>query len=173
MPCGCQNTCGCTILAGAGISVAVLPGGTFQIANTLGTPPAADVTYDNTTSGLTADDVQEAIDELAAMPAPVPVEVFQFENADATIDPATTIAVATDFVGPGALFELPPAIAGAKLRVWNNDGTFLGNLNIVPAGGDTWHYSAAAYSPTPEIFVGRDADLYCQTDGEWIVHVTY
>lgn len=30
------------------------------------TPSAASVTYDNTTSGLTADDVQEAIDELAA-----------------------------------------------------------------------------------------------------------
>jgi hypothetical protein len=31
-----------------------------------GTPTAAQVTYDNTTSHLTADDVQEAIDELAA-----------------------------------------------------------------------------------------------------------
>ena len=30
---------------------------------------AADVPYDNTASGLTADDVQEAIDELAAMPS--------------------------------------------------------------------------------------------------------
>jgi hypothetical protein len=36
MPCGCQNTCGCNIVAGAGISVAVLPGGTFQIASTVG-----------------------------------------------------------------------------------------------------------------------------------------
>lgn len=31
------------------------------------TPTAADVTYDNTSSGLTADDVQEAIDELDAV----------------------------------------------------------------------------------------------------------
>lgn len=30
--------------------------------------PATDITYDNTTSGLTADDVQAAIDELAAAP---------------------------------------------------------------------------------------------------------
>ena len=37
---------------------------------------AADVTYDNTSSGLTADDVQEAIDELAAaIPSAAAVEV--------------------------------------------------------------------------------------------------
>lgn len=37
---------------------------------------AADVTYDNTTSGMTADDVQEAIDELAAaIPSAAAVEV--------------------------------------------------------------------------------------------------
>ena len=37
---------------------------------------AADVTYDNTSSGLTADDVQEALDEIAAaIPAGAAVEV--------------------------------------------------------------------------------------------------
>ena len=33
----------------------------------ISTPTAADVSYDNTTSGLTADDVQEAVDELAGL----------------------------------------------------------------------------------------------------------
>lgn len=33
----------------------------------LSTPTAADVSYDNTTSGLTADDVQEAVDVLAVL----------------------------------------------------------------------------------------------------------
>lgn len=42
----------------------------------ISTPTAADVSYDNTISGLTGDDVQEAVDELAAMR----VKVRNFNN---------------------------------------------------------------------------------------------
>lgn len=169
MACGCQSACGCNVVAGAGISI-LRTGDTFTVTNTGATPPAADVTYDNTASGLLADDVQEAIDELAAMPAPVAAVVFQFENADAVIDPATTHAVMTSFAAPGNVtLELPPAIAGGRLEVWNNDDTFSGNGGIIPQGADTWHYSAALYVPSPTIIVPKRANLYCVTTGEWII----
>ena len=56
-----------------------------EVAGSVSTPSAAQVTYDNTVSGLTATDVQAAIDELASSPAvgktvlwsnPDPAQVF-------------------------------------------------------------------------------------------------
>lgn len=44
------------------------------------TPAAADVTYSNTTSGLTANNVQAAIDELAAAPAGFPCPNYGHRN---------------------------------------------------------------------------------------------
>lgn len=67
MACGCQAACGCDVQAGAGIVVQRL-GDRFVITNAYSAPAAADVTYDNAASGLVGDDVQEALDELAARP---------------------------------------------------------------------------------------------------------
>ena len=61
---------------------------------------AADVTYDNTGSGLTADDVQEAIDELAAGGSAT-------EKADqATIAPVEASTTATEAHPLGSIFYL-------------------------------------------------------------------
>lgn len=46
---------------------------------------ADNVTYDNTTSGLTADDVQEAIDELAARPTVAEASDVTFDNTGTTL----------------------------------------------------------------------------------------
>lgn len=42
--------------------------------------PASDVTYDNTTSGLTADDVQEALDEIVTMIPSTPTSTTEIQR---------------------------------------------------------------------------------------------
>lgn len=52
--------------------------------------PAADVTYDNQTSGLTADDVQEAVDELKAAVDAIVVPASSFEIVRGTLTAGQT-----------------------------------------------------------------------------------
>lgn len=56
---------------------------------------AADVTYDNTTSGLQADDVQEAIDELAAGAGGSTASTTTYDNTDSGLS-ATNVQDAID-----------------------------------------------------------------------------
>lgn len=66
---------------------------------------AADVTYDNTTSGLTADDVQAAIDEVyAAIPAGSAVEVQRGSLAIGSTSVALTFATQT--IGANTLVDV-------------------------------------------------------------------
>ena len=51
---------------------------------------AADVSYDNTASGLTADDVQDAIDEIVANPVITKIEVTASTNASGKITLSAT-----------------------------------------------------------------------------------
>ena len=68
-------------------------------------PLAANVSYNNTTSGLTADDVQEAIDELAAaIPGAAAVEV-----QTGTLTAGTTSVVLTftsQTIGASTLIDI-------------------------------------------------------------------
>lgn len=56
---------------------------------------AADVTYDNTTSGMTADDVQEAIDELKADVDAIVVPASSFEIVRGTLTAGQTSVALT------------------------------------------------------------------------------
>lgn len=66
---------------------------------------AADVTYDNTSSGLTADDVQEAIDEIAAaIPSAAAVEVQRGTLAIGSTSVVLTFASQT--IGANTLVDI-------------------------------------------------------------------
>ena len=76
------------------VKAANLPGGGG------GASSADDVTYDNTTSGLTADNVQEAIDELAQGGGGSTVEVTQIQTTGTKIATITVDSVGTDLYAP-------------------------------------------------------------------------
>lgn len=72
------------------------------------TPTAGDVTYDNTTSGLTADDVQEAIDELQAEIEAIPSAALSVEVLTGTLTAGqTSVALQSDAtIGSGAMVTI-------------------------------------------------------------------
>lgn len=79
-------------------------GGVAELGNDGKVPPsqlpaiastAADVTYDNTASGLTADDVQEALDELAAGAGESTASTTTYDNTDSGLS-ATNVQDAID-----------------------------------------------------------------------------
>ena len=61
-----------------------------QLEAAITTPEAEDIQYDNTTSGLTADDVQAAIDEIVANPVITKIEVTASTNASGKITISAT-----------------------------------------------------------------------------------
>ena len=85
-----------------------LSGAINELAGGTGAISASNVTYDGTTSGLTADDVQEAIDEVVGM---IPTSL---DADDITYDNTTSGLVATDV--QGAIDEL--AQGGADVNTF-------------------------------------------------------
>lgn len=68
---------------------------------------AADVAYDNTQSGLTADDVQEAIDEVVAMIPSIPAATSEVQRG--TLEAAQTsiaLTFATQTIGANTLVDV-------------------------------------------------------------------
>lgn len=74
--------------------------GAINELDAAGTPPADDVTYDNSTSGLSADNVQGAIDELAQGGGGSTVEVTQVQTTGTKIATITVDSVGTDLYAP-------------------------------------------------------------------------
>lgn len=168
MACGCQTAgCGCNVTAGAGILVNRM-GDTFIVSNTApGADPvdpiAADVAYDNAVSGLVADDVQEALDELAARPIAPAALVFQEIPDVATAiapdtDTAMTTFTTTDFIVD---YTLPAATAGRDIIFLNaNPGNDI--IKFYPASGETLGAGVAEIQPTQQLL------LKCMVDGTWL-----
>lgn len=77
---------------------------------------AADVTYDNTTSGMTADDVQEAIDELKADidAIVVPASTFEIVRGTLTAGQTSVVLTASKSVAATALVDVFTADYGVN-----------------------------------------------------------
>ena len=112
---------------------------------------AADITYDNTTSGLTAATVQAAIDELAAGLNP---PLFAWAGSTKTWTNGLTLAPTAGQSLPStcAVGEVLPA--GCKMYV---EGTISSNstdsdasVAIRPVGSSTWIESVVKYQPTTQ-----------------------
>lgn len=88
---------------------------------TPGTIAASDVTYDNTTSGLTADDVQEAIDEVDGNLDTLSGKVYK-------TDDSTETTIASDDLLP--IYDTS-ATAAKKITVANVVSGTVSNLNLV------------------------------------------
>ncbi len=83
--------------------------------------------------------------------------------ASAVIAPTTQIVV---FDGaPGSVLELPPAVAGRKVEIWNFDT--IDNVNVAAAAGET--VNALADVDVYATYVGRFISII---DGEWLAHVS-
>lgn len=69
--------------------------------------PASSVSYDNTTSGLTADDAQEAIDEVVAMIPSIPAATTEVQRGT-LVAAQTSIALtfATQTIGANTLLDV-------------------------------------------------------------------
>ena len=68
--------------------------------------PAADVTYDNTTSGLTADDVQEAIDEVYAAIPSLPSATSEVQTGTLTAGQTSVVLTfASQTIGAATLVD--------------------------------------------------------------------
>lgn len=74
--------------------------GAINELDAAGTPSADEVSYDNTTSGLSASDVQSAIDELAQGGGGSTVEVTQVQTTGTKIATITVDSVGTDLYAP-------------------------------------------------------------------------
>jgi surface protein len=128
-----------------------------------GPADAEDVTYDNTTSGLAAIDVQAAIDELVATSLSGAATDITYDNALTNLvatDVQAAIDELVDFVGivrvvHGSSSTLArPSVAGVVL--WQ--GT------AIPANGqdgDLWDETQTFYSPDAGLWV------YSAADGAW------
>lgn len=82
--------------------------------------------------------------------------------ASGVIDPATTIAV---FDGaPGSTLELPPALEGMILEVWNIDVD--DDLVVAAAAGET--VNSLADVDVAARYTGRFISI---VDGEWLANV--
>ena len=112
---------------------------------------AADITYDNTTSGLTATNVQDAIDELAAGLNP---PLFTWAGATKTWTNGLTLAP-TAGQSLASTCEVGEAIpANCKMYV---QGTMSSNsvssdasIAIRPVGSSTWIEGLMKYQPTTQ-----------------------
>lgn len=68
---------------------------------------AADVSYDGTTSGLTADDVQEAIDEVVAMIPSIPAATTEVQRGTLTAgQTSVALTFATQTIGANTLLDV-------------------------------------------------------------------
>ena len=75
-------------------------GGTTEIQ-------AANVSYDNTTSGLTADDVQEALDEIYAAIPSTPAATTEVQSANITSgNTSTTLTFTEQTIGSDTLIDI-------------------------------------------------------------------
>lgn len=104
----------------------------------LSTPTAADVSYDNTTSGLTADDVQEAIDEVndktpIIITAPVTNYVVSTAWGDIFWGGTTNdieVAVPFDTADYNVLVSFVPSDSSIAIPVLRNIDTNRYNVNF-------------------------------------------
>lgn len=107
--------------------------GTFDDVGNGGGPTAAvDVSYDNTSSGLPATNVQDAIDELAGSivtPTQTKVEHITLNSTDITNQyvelqetPLNALEVALDVIGGG------PQFPGDDFQIVGSQLQFIGNL---------------------------------------------
>lgn len=97
---------------------------------------ATSVSYDNSSSGLTADDVQEAIDELSSgTPTPVLSEASTSAQTAITLNGVTTIAHG---------LTAAPSLVNVKLVCVTADGLFIAGdvINI----GSSYNYNAGGSS---------------------------
>lgn len=93
--------------------LAVLDGTILNLINVNGLKPAAYITYDNTSSGLSATNVQDAIDEVENEVAAIPqIEKGTFNVSVAQLSDAV-VSVSFDHAFPGT----------PKIVVSQNDGT--------------------------------------------------
>lgn len=120
-----------------------------------GSSSASDVTYDNTTSHLTADDVQEAIDELAASAG----------SGGHTIKDSTTTFTQRDnlkFTGPGVLVTDDSSGNATVVNISGGGGSAdlpRADYETSPATathviGDIVYYNDKAYDVTSAIAIG-------------------
>lgn len=105
----------------------IVKGGVLTVlAGGAGTPDASQVSYDNTLSGLTATDVQDAIDELKAdIPAGFPATAISYDNTSSGLT-ATDVQNAID------------EVAGKKYALVNTIP--MTNANTVYTTGDLSAY---------------------------------
>lgn len=69
--------------------------------------PASDVTYDNITSGLTADDVQEALDEIVSMIPSVPAATSEVQRGTLTAGQTSVVLTfASQTIGANTLVDI-------------------------------------------------------------------
>ena len=81
-----------------------LSGAINELAGGTGSILASNVSYDNTTSGLTADDVQEAIDEVVSDIGDIPVVHEEAQSATITAgQTSATLTFATETIGASTL----------------------------------------------------------------------
>ncbi len=85
--------------------------------------------------------------------------VIELLADDAVIDPATTHVVYDG--AAGAVLELPPALEGMLLEVWNYDDT--DDVNVAAAAGETVNDTTDI--DVPSRYVGR---FLARADGDWI-----
>ena len=115
---------------------------TEQLSNAGGS--ASNITYDNTTSGLTADDVQEGIDELASEKADKADLTSIFETGSTA---SQAISAGTYFYLDGVLVRAKTAIASGATFTLNtnyevvsigvlNEITVYKDLTNLPANGE-------------------------------------
>jgi hypothetical protein len=176
---------------GDGGGIAVAPGST---GGTTGTPshgslpgraadeqhPAAAVSYDNGASGLAADDVQAALDEIAAGGGFVTVDNGGGETIKAhpTMGAAETFDPADGNLHTGTLttdctvtLAAPVGAAGATLEAWiTQDGTGGHAISFVAAGGGTFLWDGA--TPTPDTSAGVTVRYLLErvpaTSNDWV-----
>ena len=108
-----------------------------EIQSGAATPSAADVSYDNTTSGLTADDVQEAVDELASAVDDIDIRYTAANGAEWSPRGAGTWSPFSS----GGLDPTDFAVRTSTTLVHNYDPTF---DHIVPGSVFTLSMEAAS-----------------------------
>lgn len=88
-----------------------------------GSVAAENVSYDNTSSGLTADDVQEAIDELKTDIDNIEVSTANDFDTGISIDSYTTFAAAYEFPKDGYIKALASSGATLSIKIYGNNAT--------------------------------------------------
>jgi len=87
-------------------------------------------------------------------------------NSSESFTVSDTISASTEIVvysgGPGEALELPPALAGRELQVWNVGD----DVDLDAAVGETVNGVATVTVP-----LGYTADLVSILDGEWLANV--